>query len=169
MVDDLLARLDGVRRSGRGWVAPCPAHDDRHPSLSVCEGERAILLRCWAGCSVDEIMAVLGIEVRNLFYDTDQSGQRTRRPAQPRSRRYDWRATAGMFKDRALDLYLRAERVLEAARGLDPSGWSDEDLDAALSAVARAHDDLDRADVLEDAAFALRVRGLTQERSHHAS
>jgi hypothetical protein len=37
-VEAILARLQAVRRSGRGWVAHCPAHEDRSPSLSVREG-----------------------------------------------------------------------------------------------------------------------------------
>jgi hypothetical protein len=32
---DLLARLKGVRRSGEGWTAKCPAHEDRQNSLSI--------------------------------------------------------------------------------------------------------------------------------------
>ena len=31
----VLAKLPSARRSGRGWKASCPAHDDRHPSLDI--------------------------------------------------------------------------------------------------------------------------------------
>ena len=37
-VDVVLSRLERVRRSGGSWVARCPAHEDRSPSLSVREG-----------------------------------------------------------------------------------------------------------------------------------
>jgi hypothetical protein len=47
-----LARALGGQRNARGWMACCPAHDDRTPSLSIADGaEGRILLTCFAGCS----------------------------------------------------------------------------------------------------------------------
>ena len=66
---DLLARLDGVRRTSRGFMSRCPSHPDKHPSLSIREGERGLLLYCWAGCTVAAICHALGIEVSGLFFD----------------------------------------------------------------------------------------------------
>ena len=61
-INDVLARLQKVRRSGRGWVALCPSHDDREPSLSVCEGDGGkVLLKCFAGCSYHAIVRALGV------------------------------------------------------------------------------------------------------------
>jgi len=48
------------------WLAHCPAHDDRHASLSVTERDGRILLNCFAGCTVDAICAALGITVKDL-------------------------------------------------------------------------------------------------------
>ena len=31
-------KLDKARRSGNGWVACCPAHDDKNASLSLTDG-----------------------------------------------------------------------------------------------------------------------------------
>jgi hypothetical protein len=36
-VKTLIQHLNG-RRSGKGWIAKCPAHNDREPSLSIPEG-----------------------------------------------------------------------------------------------------------------------------------
>ena len=36
-LQDVLARLEGAKRSGDGWIALCPAHDDHRPSLSINE------------------------------------------------------------------------------------------------------------------------------------
>jgi len=66
-LDRVLARLHGVRRSGALWIALCPAHSDKSPSLSIGEGGGKILLHCFAGCSVEAICAAAGIEVRDLF------------------------------------------------------------------------------------------------------
>ncbi|HUO04414.1 MAG TPA: toprim domain-containing protein [Candidatus Binataceae bacterium] len=58
--DDVLARLEGARRSGAGFVARCPAHDDRAPSLSLREGDDGrALLKCFAGCAYRDIVAAL--------------------------------------------------------------------------------------------------------------
>ena len=55
-----LARALGGRRSGHGWVARCPAHRDRHPSLTIADGaEGRLLLRCFAGCSWSAIQDAL--------------------------------------------------------------------------------------------------------------
>ena len=40
----ILDRLQGAHRNGRGWVARCPAHVDRNPSLSIDERDGKILL-----------------------------------------------------------------------------------------------------------------------------
>jgi hypothetical protein len=48
-----LLDLVGARRSGDSWVGRCPAHEDRTPSLSVCERDGKILLHCFAGCTYE--------------------------------------------------------------------------------------------------------------------
>ena len=70
-VHELLARLEGVRDRGHGqWLARCPAHDDRRPSLSIKEiNDGTILLHCFALCSPADIVAAVGIELADLFPD----------------------------------------------------------------------------------------------------
>jgi hypothetical protein len=64
----VLDRLAGVRRSGSGWVARCPAHDDRRPSLSIAEGEDGrVLLYCHAGCATRDVVAAMGLRMADLF------------------------------------------------------------------------------------------------------
>jgi hypothetical protein len=66
-VDEMLGRLKRVRKSGTGWIASCPAHDDRSPSLSVNKGDKQeILIKCHAGCQVSEICAALSIRDSDL-------------------------------------------------------------------------------------------------------
>lgn len=67
--DTLLSRLDKVKRTGTDrWVARCPAHDDRGPSLAVRELENGrVLVHCFAGCSVDDVVGAVGLEMSDLF------------------------------------------------------------------------------------------------------
>ena len=72
-LDDFLSRLEGVRRSGAGYVARCPAHDDRRASLSVAEGDDGrILLTCFAGCDTQAVCAALGLTLADLFGEKRQ-------------------------------------------------------------------------------------------------
>nr|BAH89612.1 hypothetical protein [uncultured bacterium]BAH89891.1 hypothetical protein [uncultured bacterium]BAH90142.1 hypothetical protein [uncultured bacterium] len=65
----LLLRLEGVRQTGADrWVARCPAHADRRPSLSLREGDDGrLLVHCWAGCTAVEIVAAAGLTLSDLF------------------------------------------------------------------------------------------------------
>jgi len=160
----LLDRLDAVRARGHGrWSARCPSHPDRTPSLSVTEGEKGILVKCWAGCTLEQIVEALGLNIHDLFYDRP-SGRRTNRPdliPHPP----DWRRQSLDLLAHAEALRLRAERVFEAARGLDITGWSDRDLDEALRALAWSYECCEQATLLEDVAFTIRHRWLHAKRS----
>ena len=72
--EDLLNQLSKVRKNGEGkWMACCPAHDDKSPSLSVSEGaDGHILIHCFAGCSPEEILFSVGLQMADLFPDRDQ-------------------------------------------------------------------------------------------------
>ena len=64
---DLLARLNGVSRSGDGWTAHCPAHEDRHNSLSIHNRDGRWLIKRHAGCEWEEIIGALGLDASALF------------------------------------------------------------------------------------------------------
>jgi hypothetical protein len=68
-VETLLSRLDKVRRTGAGrWIARCPAHHDKTPSLSIRElDDGRILVFCFAGCSVHAVLSAIGLEPAALF------------------------------------------------------------------------------------------------------
>ena len=58
--DEILGRLEGVEERNGYWMALCPAHADRNPSLKVSEGNNGKpLVHCFAGCSCEQIMAEL--------------------------------------------------------------------------------------------------------------
>ncbi len=48
------------RRNGPGWLVLCPAHGDKHPSLSIRDGEGGkLLVKCFVGCDGREILKTL--------------------------------------------------------------------------------------------------------------
>lgn len=49
----------GGKRSGDGFIAPCPAHDDHRPSLSITDGDHGSLVHCHAGCSQEAVIFAL--------------------------------------------------------------------------------------------------------------
>ena len=56
----------GSHQSGRNWQ--CPAHADGSPSLSLSEGrDGAVLVHCFAGCTVHQVMHALGLDLVRLF------------------------------------------------------------------------------------------------------
>lgn len=79
----LLSRLHGLRETGLGrWIAHCPAHDDRSPSLSVrVLDDGRTLVHCFAGCDVSDIVSAVGLSVADLFPDKPLTT--TALPSQP--------------------------------------------------------------------------------------
>lgn len=65
MTAESLSRALEARRAGNCWMAPCPAHDDKNPSLSIREKEGKVLVHCHAGCSQNDVIASL--EARGLW------------------------------------------------------------------------------------------------------
>lgn len=72
-VENLLQRLDKVRRTGPGtWQACCPAHDDRSPSLTIRETDDGrVLFHCFSGCAADDVLAAVGLTFSDVFPPRD--------------------------------------------------------------------------------------------------
>lgn len=73
-IDQFLARLEGVRSTPAGWRAFCPAHQQpphqpsRGRTLSVAEGDNGgILIHCHAGCTAQEVVSAVGLDLADLF------------------------------------------------------------------------------------------------------
>ena len=82
-VDNLLSRLDRVKQTKPdSWMACCPAHADRSASLSIREiDDGRILVHCFAGCSVHEVIGAAGLSMDELFPPRPmQYGKPERRP-----------------------------------------------------------------------------------------
>lgn len=74
-----------ARGVGKGkWIARCSHHDDRHPSLSIREGKKCILVKCMsAGCDTQDVLRAMGLQWGDLFYDDKPFIPATPQPPQP--------------------------------------------------------------------------------------
>lgn len=79
---DVLDRLEKVTGSNGKWMARCPAHQDKSPSLAITETDDRVLLYCFAGCETQDITAALGLSVSDLFYNQLTTGEMTERRRQ---------------------------------------------------------------------------------------
>ena len=137
---ELLPSLESVHPRGpHRWSAKCPAHADRSPSLSVTEGDKGILLKCWAGCDIRAITGKLGLSVKDLFYDgLPEPGQR-REALQRRTQERAAQKAAYEAEGRRLDILREAEHLILSAQGLSIAGWSDDKLNSALDRLGAAY------------------------------
>lgn len=80
--DLILSHLDGAKRTGRQrWIAKCSAHDDRNPSLAIRElDDGRILIHCFAGCAVHDVLAAVGLTFDALFPERLGEFKPERRP-----------------------------------------------------------------------------------------
>lgn len=67
--ESLLTQLGGVRETGHGkYVARCPAHDDKSPSLAIKDcGDGRVLLHCFAGCETEDVLNAIGLTFSDVM------------------------------------------------------------------------------------------------------
>ena len=90
-INNILDRLDLVKESSDGrWRAKCPSHSSdtsTKRTLSVGAADTgAVLLNCFAGCSAEQIVSAVGLELKDLFPRDDYIKNHNHRP------RIDYRA-----------------------------------------------------------------------------
>lgn len=79
MTAETIARALGGHRAGATWMARCPAHEDRSPSLSISAGKDGkVLVRCHAGCDQRDLIAAL--RERGLWPTTGRLLSTARKP-----------------------------------------------------------------------------------------
>jgi len=69
-VEAILMMLEGVKPSGKGrWMALCPVHGDKSPSMGIKEcDDGTVLMNCFAcGANGVEIAEAAGVNVSELF------------------------------------------------------------------------------------------------------
>jgi hypothetical protein len=111
IADTLLSQLDRVRKTGVGrWIARCPAHEDRGPSLSIRElADQRVLIHCFAGCGAGDVLGAVGLDF-NALYPEKTLGDHTRRGQRSFS-------TADALRCVAFEALLAATAAATLARG----------------------------------------------------
>jgi hypothetical protein len=68
-IDTILERVQGLKQTGADrWISRCPAHDDSSPSLSIrATGDGRVLLHCFAGCEVGDVLNAMVLTYAALF------------------------------------------------------------------------------------------------------
>ncbi len=84
-IEQVLDQLDRYKATGKDqWHAPCPAHDDRTPSLSIrVEPDGRVLLHCHAGCGAIDVLNAIGLDFGALYPPDDHYRARRRKPSGP--------------------------------------------------------------------------------------
>ncbi|TAM57200.1 MAG: DNA primase [Rhodanobacter sp.] len=107
----LLPRLEGVIKTGKGWRARCPSHGGKSASLAITDGDNGtLLLHCFAGCPVHDVLGAVGLQVGDLFVRKDL---RSMSPAERSQLRQAallprWRAALGVLATEANVLLIAA-------------------------------------------------------------
>lgn len=137
---DLLSRLDGVTPRGNGkFTARCPAHEDRTPSLSIQDGYKAILLRCWSGCTLSTITDKLGIGVKDLFKDALLDLPQRRAAIQRRQVEQAAQGAERQARGRKNDVMRQAECLIRSTCNMHIDSWSHDELNKRLHTLADAY------------------------------
>jgi hypothetical protein len=93
-IDTLLPLLQKVRKTRHDrWIACCPAHDDKNPSLSIQEqDDGTLLIYCHSLCAPAHIVAAVGLELKDLFpqkmLPVEHPFSRSRPKSPPRPKSY---------------------------------------------------------------------------------
>jgi len=87
---EIIKIFDG-KQSGNGYMAKCPAHDDRTASLSIAQGKNGgIVMKCHAGCLTESILATKGLTMSDLFNEPLKQPATTPAPQKRITETYDY-------------------------------------------------------------------------------
>jgi hypothetical protein len=111
-----LAEMLHARPSGRRrWLTRCPAHNDRHPSLTITQGHSGVLLKDWShGCTPEQITAALGLQMRDLFAGPPATPQQAAMLAAEREAKAAWQRQQRAISRAARDRVFQLESLVDA-------------------------------------------------------
>jgi len=113
-----------ARKIGGTFKARCPAHDDKVASLAIAEGQDGrVLLKCHAGCSLQDVLSAAGLRLSDLF-EPRGNGNGTRAGAPPREAPRAREVAAYHYRD-------ESGRHLYSTIRYEPKGFSQRRADGA--------------------------------------
>lgn len=134
--DAILSRVTGIRRTGGStWLARCPAHEDRSPSLSIRETREGVtLVHCFAGCHTIDVLAAVGLDWADLYpREPDSATPRSR----PWAERYSATDMLEIVSEEVTLVAIIAADLL-ARRSISPEEW--QRLAHAVGRIQRVRD-----------------------------
>jgi len=170
-VTEFVTHLEGVKDTAKGYSARCPAHGDRHNSLSVAEGDDGrTLLKDFAGCTPEEIVEALGLTMADLFDENASESDATvrtgpRRPERTPSYYWNWRKQCAELERLIQINRERAEAILQATHGLEVHALPAPEFDEVMDLVGRAYDWLARCERLDETLFGLQQDWRAEEQA----
>ena len=85
-IENILTKLEKVEsRGAERWIARCPAHPDRSPSLAIKISGEQVLLHCFAGCSVEQILDSINAEWADIMPQSKPTGYKHKKSFFPAS------------------------------------------------------------------------------------
>jgi hypothetical protein len=110
-LETLIERLDGVKHTGVGrFMARCPAHDDRSPSLGVKDcGDGVTVVNCLAGCETEDVLSAIGLSFSDLY--PERIGPE--HSYKPVKQRFDGRQVLRVLRSEATLVAIAAENIAE--------------------------------------------------------
>lgn len=129
---DLLNTLESVKKTGPArYIAKCPSHPDKRPSLTITEkDDGVVLIKCWAGCGAADILSAVGLDWDALYPERtdDHRGRAIKRPWNP----------ADLLQIMAHEALIVALGAAREANGHPPSDADRERILLASSRLQRA-------------------------------
>ena len=69
--EQFISRFEKRKATQRGCMVNCPGHEDSNSSLSVGKSkDGGVLLKCFAGCPNEQVVAAMGLKMSDLFAET---------------------------------------------------------------------------------------------------
>lgn len=72
-LDEVVQRFE-AKRSGAGYMACCPAHEDDKASLGLSQKDGKVLLHCFSGCATEDILRAKHLTMKDLFVSSNGNG-----------------------------------------------------------------------------------------------
>lgn len=119
--DEIVSKLQGVKTVPDGWMARCPAHEDRTQSLHVSTGDSGrTLLKCFAGCETKSILDRMGLKMADLFARSNGNASEKHKSAFTIVAKYDYYDERG---NRLFQVVRKNPKGFFQRRPDDKGGW----------------------------------------------